>query len=650
MADTPGAVRACVVGMTDVGRVREHNEDSFLVVNLADGHRTASAERLDAAVEGAILLAVCDGMGGAAAGEVASRMAADRLAADLGKADFAASSPDQIAALMDKAVQQGNTDIHAAAAANPSQKGMGTTMTAAVVTPGRIFVSQVGDSRAYLLRKSLLNQITKDQSLIGQLIEEGTLTEEEAEKLGGRNIVLQAVGVEENLRVDTKYWPILRGDVLLLCSDGLSGMVKDVRIKEILTSVGDDVRRAAEELVAEANKNGGRDNVTAIVARFDGDGLRPPMESAESAEVDRAGVAFKAPPPPEVENPMRRMAWLGVAVLALIGALFLALHRTTTEVQVSTEPADLPVHVKLLAPDGTPYEADAREGLATLKDVKPSDKQFLLTASVPGDKYEIDEQKVDIRTAGTATLTAAPVPKRGTVKVRSKTPRVRVRIEAPGSHSRVNPYDKTEELPEADKEREFTKIPAGKVKVTATRPGFRSAAKEERLEPMGSVVFDLPELQPITGTLVVGRSQDGAQVEVLDEHGEALARGEVKGGEARLANVRVGKQTVRVSQAGFKTFETDVEVAEGGEARVDAVLEVERIQCRFRGPAGAEFEVHAAEQGEGEPLHYGKADGLRPWPLAPGNYRVKWRVGNTEWKSKEFAVKVGDKPKDVELP
>src|SRR6185436_12313692 len=262
MPETPTpTARAVVVGMTDVGRVREHNEDNFLVMNRADGRRGGNAERFETALDGALLLVVCDGMGGAAAGEVASKMAADRMAADLGKAEFDDSSPDQISSLMDRVVQRANVDIHESAKANPSQKGMGTTMTAAVVTPGRLFVSQVGDSRAYLLRKGMLNQLTKDQSLIGQLIEEGTLTEEEAEKLGGRNIVLQAVGVEENLRVDTKYWPLLRGDELLLCSDGLSGMVKDAQMKDILLASMDDPGKAAENLIAEANKNGGRDNV-----------------------------------------------------------------------------------------------------------------------------------------------------------------------------------------------------------------------------------------------------------------------------------------------------------------------------------------------------------------------------------------------------
>src|SRR6185295_5932566 len=260
MAEDPGgSARAVVMGMTDVGRVREHNEDCFLVMNRGDGRRGENGKRFEAALDGALLLVVCDGMGGAAAGEVASKMASDRMATELGTAAFSNSSPDQVSALMDHAVQLANSDIHEAAKANATQKGMGTTMTAAVVTQGNLFVSQVGDSRAYLLRKTNLTQLTKDQSLIGQLIEEGTLTEEEAEKLGGRHIVLPAVGVEERLRVDTKYWPILRGDVLLVCSDGLSGMVKDQRLKDILLAAGEDVGKAAENLIAEANKNGGRD-------------------------------------------------------------------------------------------------------------------------------------------------------------------------------------------------------------------------------------------------------------------------------------------------------------------------------------------------------------------------------------------------------
>jgi protein phosphatase len=127
---------------------------------------------------------------------------------------------------MDRTVQKANTEIHTSATENPSQKGMGTTLTAGVVTGGRLFISQVGDSRAYLLRKGLSTSSRRtSRSSVSS-------SRRDADRGGGgearrRNIVLQAVGVEESLRVDTKYWPVLRGDVLLVCSDGLSGMVKD---------------------------------------------------------------------------------------------------------------------------------------------------------------------------------------------------------------------------------------------------------------------------------------------------------------------------------------------------------------------------------------------------------------------------------------
>jgi serine/threonine protein phosphatase PrpC len=648
MSEHPSpTAKAAVVGVTDVGRVREHNEDNFLVLNRADGRRGDDSERVEVQLDGALLLVVCDGMGGAAAGEIASRMATERMAKELGGADFANSSPDQIAAVMDKAVQLANSDIHEAAKANPAQKGMGTTMTAAVVTPGRLFVSQVGDSRAYLLRKNLLNQLTKDQSLIGQLIEEGTLTEEEAEKLGGRNIVLQAVGVEENLRVDTKYWPLLRGDVLLVCSDGLSGMVKDARMKEILLAAGEDVGRAAKDLIAEANANGGRDNVTSIVARFDGEALRPPMESAQDGEMQKAGVAFKAPPPPDVENPMRRMGILGLAVLAVIAALFFALRKTTADVQVTTPPG-LAVHLKLIAPDGKVRELDAKDGVALFEGVPPSDKPFVLVASAA--KHEDDEKDVAIAEAGQAQLSAEPVPKRGTVSVQSLTPRVDVRIQAPGTHKKVPAHDQTIPLPVAEQERTFGLIPAGEVTVSATRQGFRSWTKSGRLDPEGTLAFEVPKLDEVKGRLAVNCSQSNAAVEVFDDQGEPVAKDSVTDGRARLS-VRVGRQSVRVTKTGFKEFTADVDVTEGAEANVQATLEVVKTQVTLIGPADAEFEVmKKLNNAPPERKEYGSlAGGSRKLFLEPGNYELRWQVGADVKTPIEFSVAPGGAPMDVQL-
>ena len=648
MSENPSpTANAAVVGATDVGRVREHNEDNFLVMNRGDGRRGGNAERVEVKLDGALLLVVCDGMGGAAAGEIASRMATDRMAQELGGADFSSSSPDQIAALMDKAVQLANSDIHDAAKANPAQKGMGTTMTAAVVTPGRLFVSQVGDSRAYLLRKNLLNQLTKDQSLIGQLIEEGTLTEEEAEKLGGRNIVLQAVGVEENLRVDTKYWPLLRGDVLLVCSDGLSGMVKDARMKEILLAAGEDVGLAAKHLIAEANENGGRDNITSIVARFDGEALRAPMESSQDGEMEKAGVAFKAPPPPEVENPMRRMGVLGLAVLAVILALFFALRKTTADVQVTTPPG-LAVHLKLIAPDGKVLEMDAKDGVALFKGVPPSDKPFVLVASADG--HENDEKQVAIGDPGQAQLSAEPVPKPGTVSVQSLTPRVEVRIDAPGTHRKVPPVDRTFPLPVAEQERTFENIPAGDVTVTAKRRGFRSWTSTLKLAPTKTVAFEVPKLEEIKGKILVTCQHEGATVEVFDDQGELVSKDKVIGGTAQLT-VREGPLSVRVTRTGFKEFTADVEVAEGAEVKVAATLEVMKTQVTLFGPADAEFEVlKKINNADPERKEYGSlAGGSRTLFLEPGNYLVRWQVGADVKTPQEFSVAPGDKAKDVQL-
>jgi serine/threonine protein phosphatase PrpC len=653
MAEDPGGgARAVVMGMTDVGRVREHNEDCFLVVNRADGRRCENGKRFDAPLDGALLLVVCDGMGGAAAGEVASRMACDRMAAEFGKADFTNSSPDQVTALMDHAVQLANSDIHAAAKADTAQKGMGTTMTAAVVTPGSLFVSQVGDSRAYLLRKGNLNQITKDQSLIGQLIEEGTLTEEEAEKLGGRNIVLQAVGVEESLRVDTKYWPLLRGDVLLLCSDGLSGMVKDAQMKEILLAAGDDVGKAAENLIAEANKNGGRDNVTAIVSRFDGEGLRAPMEAAGDGAVEKAGVAFKAPPPPDVPNPMRRMGFVGLALLVLIGALFLALRKTTADVQIAAQPDDAAVEIVLTTADGkTQYKAVSKNGLATIEGVRPSEQDFDLVATAPG--CFPDSKKVGIHEAGQVKLEAFPVPMPGKeVAITSKkTVRVSVRLVVQSRHPKIEPYDKPFDLPETGVARTLSNVPAGDVEITATREGFREFKQTLKLAPQGELKIEVPELVEMKGALVVSCAVDGAHVEAFDDRGESLDKDDVKDGTAKL-KIRVGRQSLRVTKFGYKPFDGDVEVADGRETKIAVKLDEELLQVTLSGPPNSEFRIWRATN-DG-PVATTDADQSaagqsRAQNLKPGNYEIRWRVGTQDEPPIKFDVHVGDKPRTITL-
>ena len=301
-----------IAGMTDVGRIREHNEDNLLVADLNTRDRDASLFDTTREVgERGLLLAVCDGMGGALAGEIASQMAVDVIHGIVQDAG-SAKDGDHFAQKLVGAVQEAGARIYLAAKTNRNQHGMGTTATVAGVFGDQVFVGQVGDSRAYLLRQGRLRQITKDQSLVSKLIEAGQLTEDEAESYEHAHIVLQALGTSDAVCVDLSYADLRRGDVLMLCSDGLSGLATNEQIREILAS-GDDPMRCAQRLTDCANEAGGHDNVTVIVARFDGDLPEPAEDDAiqgyqahvlsqpvEALVAGRAATSMKVPdlPPP----------------------------------------------------------------------------------------------------------------------------------------------------------------------------------------------------------------------------------------------------------------------------------------------------------------------------------------------------------------
>jgi protein phosphatase len=270
------AIRVEVFGKTDLGRARDHNEDRFLVADLT--RKAASLQpdvrKHDIGPRGTLLV-VADGMGGAAAGELASEMATDTIYSHLVRTwnQEDEATPQRFAYRLKEAVEVANASIHAHAKAHPEVKGMGTTTTAAGVLNDHLYLTQVGDSRAYLVRGGQAHQITKDQSLMQRLVEAGELTEEEAAQSERRNIILQALGPDPKVKVDLTHQEVRQGDVLVLCSDGLSGQVKKEEIAEIVTAAS-DLSAACEQLIALANERGGPDNITVVVARFDGDGLR----------------------------------------------------------------------------------------------------------------------------------------------------------------------------------------------------------------------------------------------------------------------------------------------------------------------------------------------------------------------------------------
>jgi PPM family protein phosphatase len=272
---TNGVVRVSVFGKTDLGRSRDHNEDTFLVADLSTGNASLQPEvRSHAIGPRGSLFVVADGMGGAAAGELASAMAADLIYRHMATAwaSDPHQSPEQFAFRMREAVEQANGQIYSYARQHPEVRGMGTTVTAAGVFGHDVYLAQIGDSRAYLVRGAEAIQLTKDQSLMQRLVDAGELTESEAEQSERRNIILQALGPDPRVKVDLTHQPIRRGDTLILCSDGLSSVVRREEFAQMARD-HHDLPALCAALIDLANARGGPDNITAVVAHFEGDGL-----------------------------------------------------------------------------------------------------------------------------------------------------------------------------------------------------------------------------------------------------------------------------------------------------------------------------------------------------------------------------------------
>ncbi|MFL5825988.1 MAG: Stp1/IreP family PP2C-type Ser/Thr phosphatase [Thermoleophilaceae bacterium] len=320
--------------LTDVGRQRNANEDSFY--------------------ESDPVFAVADGMGGARAGEVASRIAVEEFDQTQGEG----TSPEETLA---EIARSANKRIYELAQRDETHAGMGTTLIAAMVSGNEVAIGHVGDSRAYRFRDDELERLTQDHSLVEELRRQGKLTEEQAEVHPQRSIITRALGPEPDVEVDTFSFPAREGDVYLLCSDGLTGMVSEARIAEILR-VRSSLQQAAETLVAEANARGGRDNITVVLFKLGSDDARdeesdtlsgqktsvavgdgaaagpdPALETmaipAAEANAARTAVAEReAPPaaePPAAEprpsrRPRRAARWLKVAVGVLVVAAVLA--------------------------------------------------------------------------------------------------------------------------------------------------------------------------------------------------------------------------------------------------------------------------------------------------------------------------------------
>ncbi len=261
---------------TDAGRQRHANEDSYYAR--------------------APVFAVADGMGGAQAGEVASRIAADAFEE---RTDD--GSPEQ---QLERIAHEANRRIFDLAQEDSSRSGMGTTLTAALVAGDEVAIVHVGDSRAYVMRDGDLRQLTRDHSLVEELRRQGKLTSEEADEHPQRSIITRALGPERSVEPDVHTYRARSGDLYLLCSDGLTSMVRQDRLREI-AAAAPDLRTAADRLVAEANEMGGRDNITVVLFRLggeDGDEGAPAIDETmvgtpAPLEQDTDEVAVTPPQP-----------------------------------------------------------------------------------------------------------------------------------------------------------------------------------------------------------------------------------------------------------------------------------------------------------------------------------------------------------------
>ncbi len=242
--------------LTDVGRVRDHNEDAFLVDKKLN------------------LFAVADGMGGHAAGEVASSMAVrgfrDAIAAERDViAEFEKGhggvTRHDIIRLIESSVQQACSAVYQEGQKDETKRGMGTTLDALLVVGNRGFIAHVGDARVYLHRQGSVHQLTEDHSLINELLKRGRLTREQIEKVQYKNAVTRAVGVYESVEVDVIDFDVLAGDRFLLCSDGLHGYLEESELPKLFEEVPEE--QLTERLIALANDRGGKDNITAVIVR-----------------------------------------------------------------------------------------------------------------------------------------------------------------------------------------------------------------------------------------------------------------------------------------------------------------------------------------------------------------------------------------------
>ncbi len=348
---------------TDTGRRRRRNEDAFVCEPP--------------------LFAVADGMGGAQAGEVASRLAAESLREqDLGDLP----SPERTVEL----IREANRRVYAYSSENAATRGMGTTMTIALVEGSVVTIGHVGDSRAYLLRDDQLTQLTQDHSLVAELVRSGRLSAKEAESHPRRSVITRALGTDSEVEVDVFSLRAEKRDVFLLCSDGLTSMVSDEEIARLLLSARDDLGEAGKKLVAAANQAGGEDNITVVL--FEPKGGEPEPEEEVAQELDSAKTLTEVDAVPAIKldvkqsprsHPSRRMTLIALTFAFLLTIVGLAVFTISTAHFIGAEPDG-----RVAVYQGLPY--DLPGGIHLYRPVRVSSRLYAAQLTAKERKHYFD--------------------------------------------------------------------------------------------------------------------------------------------------------------------------------------------------------------------------------------------------------------------
>ncbi|MBI4850434.1 MAG: serine/threonine-protein phosphatase [Acidobacteria bacterium] len=303
---TTRSIITSISAISDPGVVRTNNEDSFLLTDLRKGKSLADSCRVEKLVsDNSLLLVVSDGVGGSQLGELASELSVLSIKDALISMSTTISAYDRLTA----AVEQANHTVWSENIKNPKQQWMKATVTAAVIEENKAYIATVGDSRAYIIRGNRIKQLTTDQTLAGVLVSKGVVDPNEVHKHARNNVILQAIGNAESLQVAVSTINLEEGDYLLLCSDGLSNKLSAQEL--VMYAINYSPEVAATNMVTLAKQRGGEDNITVVLARFEGNGLASRREKNMNLTTEVKHISTFDPYVDDEQLPKKRIELLG---------------------------------------------------------------------------------------------------------------------------------------------------------------------------------------------------------------------------------------------------------------------------------------------------------------------------------------------------